>query len=72
MRFAYGYVMANRPERVREIAPAHAAYWELPRSITIWADPSVIARADSSALRSRLWSLRSAWCLVIRSEEPAC
>jgi uncharacterized protein YciI len=27
MRFAYGYVMADRPERVREVAPVHAAYW---------------------------------------------
>lgn len=28
MRFAYGYVMADQPERVGEIAPVHAAYWE--------------------------------------------
>jgi uncharacterized protein YciI len=27
MRFAYGYVMADKPERVREIAPVHVAYW---------------------------------------------
>ena len=28
MRFAYGYVMADKTERVREIAPVHAAYWK--------------------------------------------
>jgi uncharacterized protein YciI len=27
MRFAYGYVMAQEPERVREMAPVHVAYW---------------------------------------------
>lgn len=27
MRFAYGYVMADKPEQVREIAPVHVAYW---------------------------------------------
>ena len=27
MRFAYGYVMANEPDRVRAVAPRHAAYW---------------------------------------------
>ncbi len=27
MRFAYGYVMANEPGRVRAVAPEHVAYW---------------------------------------------
>ena len=27
MRFAYGYVMADKPERVREVVPVHVAYW---------------------------------------------
>ena len=27
MRFAYGYVMADKPEGVREVVPVHVAYW---------------------------------------------
>ena len=27
-RFAYGYLMKGEPERVRTVAPRHAAYWE--------------------------------------------
>jgi uncharacterized protein YciI len=26
-RFLYFYLMADAPERVREVAPQHAAYW---------------------------------------------
>jgi uncharacterized protein YciI len=28
MRFLYFYLMKETPERVRAIAPAHAAYWQ--------------------------------------------
>lgn len=32
-RFAYAYVMKDEPDRIRAVAPLHAAYWhdlELP------------------------------------------
>jgi uncharacterized protein YciI len=28
MRFAYVYLMAEDPDRVRAVAPQHAAYWQ--------------------------------------------
>jgi uncharacterized protein len=28
MRFAYVYLMAEDPDRVRAVAPEHAAYWK--------------------------------------------
>ena len=28
MRFAYVYLMAENPDRVRAVAPQHAAYWQ--------------------------------------------
>ena len=28
MRFSYVYVMADGPDRVRAVAPEHAAYWQ--------------------------------------------
>ena len=36
MRFAYVYLMAKDPDRVREVGPQHAAYWQgldLPNSL---------------------------------------
>jgi uncharacterized protein len=27
MRFSYTYFMADQPDRVRAVAPTHAAYW---------------------------------------------
>ncbi|MGN6576395.1 MAG: YciI family protein [Nocardioides sp.] len=28
MRFAYFYFMADEPDRIRAVAPQHAAYWQ--------------------------------------------
>jgi hypothetical protein len=37
MRIAYFYLMRDEPDRVRAVAPAHAAYWG-------WASPSRVRR----------------------------
>lgn len=51
MRFVHVYAMKPEPDRVRAVAPRHAAYWHGLGPAGTSVDPSTTDQAASSASR---------------------